>query len=438
MTLKLRFDEVSKRYRLGLTRTSLPTLLADRVEQAIGRRQRAVGKQGEFWALKDVSFELHQGESLALIGRNGAGKTTILKLLANITKPTSGTVETYGQLSALIELGAGFHPDLTGRENIYLNGAILGLSRQEINRRFDEMVAFSELDHFIDTPVKRYSSGMTVRLGFAVASCIEPDILLVDEVLAVGDASFQQKCMRRIRELLDNGTSIIFVSHNFYLVQAVCERAIYLTQGQVRTSGPTQEVLTSYEQDLHAERARKLGLGEADALSDEVGDIEITRVEVLGMGEVTDGALLPSDEAALIRIHYNAYRTLGNAHVSVFVTRSDGLTCCMLRTKLDGFEIFVEQGPGTVTVTLDPLQLVSGTYFAEAWFLNESDSMGITTRPGRSDWFQVQGTGLSYTETSGIFEPHTRWNHARSNGYHAAVTDTSEVVRAEWAADHKI
>lgn len=438
MTLKLRFDEVSKRYRLGLTRTSLPTLLADRVEQVIRRRQRAVGKQGEFWALKDVSFELHQGESLALIGRNGAGKTTILKLLANITKPTSGTVETFGQLSALIELGAGFHPDLTGRENIYLNGAILGLSRQEINRRFDEMVAFSELDHFIDTPVKRYSSGMTVRLGFAVASCIEPDILLVDEVLAVGDASFQQKCMRRIRELLDNGTSIIFVSHNFYLVQAVCERAIYLTQGQVRTSGPTQEVLTRYEQDLHAERARKFEMGEVNAQSDEVGDIEITRVEVVGKGGGADSALLPSDEAALIRIHYNAYRTLGNAHVSVFVTRSDGLTCCMLRTKLDGFEIFVEQGPGTVTVTLNPLQLVSGTYFVEAWFLNESDSMGITTRPGRSDWFQVQGAGLSYTETSGIFEPHAHWDHARSNGYPASVTDASEVVRAEWAADHQI
>ncbi len=438
MTLKLRFNEVSKRYRLGLTRTSLPTLLVDRVEQAIGRQQRSERKQGEFWALKDVSFELHRGESLALIGRNGAGKTTMLKLLANITKPTAGSVETFGQLSALIELGAGFHPDLTGRENIFLNGAILGLSRQEINRRFDEIVAFAELDQFIDTPVKRYSSGMTVRLGFAVASCIEPDILLVDEVLAVGDASFQQKCMGRIRNLLENGTSIIFVSHNFYLVQAVCQRALYLTQGQVRSSGPTQEVLTLYEQDLHAERARKFELGAADALADEVGDIEITRVEILGMDGAAGGTPLPSDAAALIRIHYNAYRTLGHAHVSVFITRSDGLTCCMLRTKLDGFDVFVERGQGTVTVALEPLQLVSGAYFAEAWFLNESDSMGITTRPGRSEWFQVQGTGLSYTETSGIFEPRTRWEQARSNGYQASGTEMSEAVRTAWTHNHEL
>ena len=164
-----------------------------------------------------MSFELSEGESLALVGANGAGKTTILKLLANITKPTLGSIDIDGQLSALIELGAGFHPDLTGRENIFLNGSILGLNRKQIASQLDEIIAFSELEKFIDTPVKRYSSGMVVRLGFAVASCINPEILLVDEVLAVGDASFQQKCLERIRSLIRCGTSIIFVSHNFYL-----------------------------------------------------------------------------------------------------------------------------------------------------------------------------------------------------------------------------
>jgi len=374
----------------------------------------------EFWALHHVDFALHAGESLALIGRNGAGKTTILKLLANITKPTAGTIEIYGTLSALIELGAGFHPDLTGRENVYLNGAILGLNRKAIDRRFDEILEFSELEHFIDTPVKRYSSGMTVRLGFAVASCIEPDILLVDEVLAVGDASFQQKCMHRIRTLLKNGTSIIFVSHNFYLVQAVCDKGLYLNQGKVCCYGPTQEVISVYEQDLHQERLRKFhvnGQHKSSDVGDNKGDqIEITKVAVL----TSDGRVpmehFSSQESVQIRIHYNAYHALGQVHASVFITRADGLTCCMMRTKLAGFEMNVARGQGVVTVTLDPLQLVSGAYFAEAWFLNDSDSIGITSKPGRSDWFRVKGVALSYTETSGIFEPHTCWNHLPGTG----------------------
>ena len=184
------FEGVSKRYRLGLTRTSLPSLAAEWVRGALRPGPRASKGDDVLWALNDVSFSVRRGESLALVGPNGAGKTTILKLLANITKPTAGRVHVAGRLSALIELGAGFHPDLTGRDNVFLNGAILGIRRTEIQRRFDDIVDFSGLEHFIDTPVKRYSSGMIVRLGFAVASCIDPDVLLVDEVLAVGDAAF--------------------------------------------------------------------------------------------------------------------------------------------------------------------------------------------------------------------------------------------------------
>ncbi|MEZ4618584.1 MAG: ABC transporter ATP-binding protein [Caldilineaceae bacterium] len=256
MKTTIRFEGVSKRYRLGLTRTSVPALIRNKLKNSLqgGDSQSAAAQT--FWALQDVSFALQPGESLALVGANGAGKTTILKLLARITKPTAGTIQRNGTLSALIELGAGFHPDLTGRENVFLNGTILGIDRRTLSRRFDEIVAFSELDHFIDTPVKRYSSGMVIRLGFAVASCIEPEILLVDEVLAVGDAAFQQKCLKRIRTLIDNGTSIVFVSHNFYLVQAVCNQALYLQRGQVKELGATKEVI-AYEQDLHRERAAK-------------------------------------------------------------------------------------------------------------------------------------------------------------------------------------
>lgn len=361
----------------------------------------------DFWALRDVSFELGHGESLALVGANGAGKTTILKLLANITKPTSGSLFTRGQLSALIELGAGFHPDLTGRENIFLNGTILGLSRKMIADRFDEIVDFSELAQFIDTPVKRYSSGMIVRLGFAVASCINPDILLVDEVLAVGDASFQQKCLKRIHSLIASGTSIIFVSHNFYLVQAVCSTALYLKKGQVKHYGATKDVIDLYEQDLHRERAIKF-LAASPAAQSQDENIEITKVEVLHQ----DGSLpevFPSSQPVQLRIHYNAYRSMGKIQASVFLIRSDGMTCCMMRTKLDNFELVVNKGQGCISLSIEPLQLVTGTYFAEAWFLNDGDSMTISPNPGRSDWFSVKGAGLSYEESSGIFEPNTHW-----------------------------
>jgi lipopolysaccharide transport system ATP-binding protein len=358
------------------------------------------------WALKDVSFNLDRGQSLALVGQNGAGKTTILKLLANITKPTSGRMRSIGKLSALIELGAGFHPDLTGRENIFLNGTILGLSRKDIEHRFDEIVEFSELERFIDTPVKRYSSGMTVRLGFAVASCIEPEILLVDEVLAVGDASFQQKCLARIRTLINGGTSIIFVSHNLYTVQAACNIALYLQKGQVKHFGPVKDVFDLYEKDVHEEQARRLAIVQSDEQN--VGDdLEITKIEVLN----SDGGIaskLRSNEFARFRIHYTAYKPFGNVQVSAFIFRSDGVTCCMVRTKLDGFCLSVDHGKGAVEVQLEPLQLVGGAYYMEAWILDESDSMNITSKAGRSDWFTVQGIALSYNESS-VFEPNSHW-----------------------------
>lgn len=400
---------MSKRYQLGLTRTSLPSVVSGWFKRSLGRKSYKGVDENKFWALSNVSFDVKQGESLALVGANGAGKTTILKLLANITKPTSGSISVNGKLSALIELGAGFHPDLTGRENIFLNGTILGLNHRQIAGRFDEIVEFSELERFIDTPVKRYSSGMVVRLGFAVASCIEPEILLVDEVLAVGDASFQQKCLERIRSLLNSGTSIIFVSHNFYLIQAICNNGIYLELGRIKFRGNTKDVIDLYERDLHQMRASKLE-GVKPETDDEIDDLEITKVEILGRTETVRGTL-PNDQLAQIRIHYNAYRSMGKVHASVFIKRSDGLTCCMMRTKLDHFEFSLERGSGVISLYLEPLQLITGTYFAEAWFLNEDDSMGITPRAGRSDWFTVKGSALSYAGDSGVFEPNSRWNH---------------------------
>jgi len=413
------FENVSKKYRLGVSRISLPSIVSQGIKKIL--RPSSVKGQNEqlLWALKDVSFDLERGQSLALVGSNGAGKTTILKLLANITKPTSGRIETNGKLSALIELGAGFHPDLTGRENIYLNGTILGLGRHEISSRFDEIVEFSELDRFIDTPVKRYSSGMIVRLGFAVASCIKPEILLVDEVLAVGDASFRQKCLKRIQSLINEGTSILFVSHNLYMVQSVCQKALYLKNGQVQLLGETKKVIEAYENDLHAERANKFTGSNIESGDVDTG-LEITSVEILTLEGEKTGKFL-SKQPAQVRVHYNAYRDMGKVNMSVFVIRSDGLTCFMLRTKLDNFDLDVERGVGIVSVDLDPLQLITGTYFVEAWFLNEADTIGLISMGGRSDWFTVKGIARSYEETSGVYEPLATWFHQ-----HSELTATHE------------
>lgn len=430
METVIRFENVSKEYKLGLTRTSLPSVVSGWVKNLAKSNTSSQAEQKSFWALKDVDFELKKGESLALVGANGAGKTTILKHLANITKPTSGNISVDGQLSALIELGAGFHPDLTGRENIYLNGTILGLSRKEIDNHFDEILDFSELGHFIDTPVKRYSSGMVVRLGFSVASCIEPDILLVDEVLAVGDAAFQQKCMKRIRTLIDNGTSIIFVSHNFYLVQAACNRALYLEKGQIKFEGAVNEVIEIYEQDLHQARARKFQTSDSQSTekSSVEGEdqLEITAVEVLN-SDGTRPEYFSSNQTAQIRVNYQAYQSVGQVQMSIFLIRSDGLNCCMKRSFLDDFALDIKRGEGTITLNLDTLQLVSGTYFAEAWFLDKADSMIIATKGGRSDWFTIKGKAMTYDNNAGVFEPIGKWNH-HSVGFSDSVSGQNSTV----------
>ena len=408
MTPLVRFRHVSKKYRLGLTRASVSRLIVDRLRSL---RRPPESRSQVLWALKDVSFDLLPGESMALIGPNGAGKSTLLKLVSRITMPTDGTIDVRGRLAALLELGAGFHPDLTGRENIYLNGTILGLSRQFISRRFDEIVAFAELGDFINTPIKRYSSGMEVRLGFAVAAALEPEILLVDEVLAVGDASFREKCLQRIRSLIAGGTSVIFVSHNLYMVQAVCNKALYIQKGHVLAAGETTKVVEAYERDLHAERARKLEAALVDGrhdVPDVANSLDITEVIVQGR-RGDDGSELAGHEPAQICIHYEAYSDVDAVNMAVFIVRSDGVICCMMRTKLDGYELRLKRGRGMVVVNLAPLQLLTGMYFAEVELTNASDSMVLKMAPARSAWFSVKGRTRSYDAHSGVFEPAVSW-----------------------------
>ncbi|HSY49359.1 MAG TPA: polysaccharide ABC transporter ATP-binding protein [Thermoanaerobaculia bacterium] len=239
---------IGKTYRLGEQATAYG-LMRERVAdlfKAPFRKREASAPKEPFWALKDVSFTIGQAEVVGLIGKNGAGKSTLLKILSRITEPTEGRVDLYGRVSSLLEVGIGFHPELSGRDNVYLNGAILGMSRNEIRRKFDEIVEFAEIAKFLDTPVKRYSSGMYVRLAFAVAAHLEPDILIVDEVLAVGDAAFQQKCLGKMRDIRSEGRTVIVVSHNMATIATLCQRVLWLDAGRLTMAGATQETVQRY------------------------------------------------------------------------------------------------------------------------------------------------------------------------------------------------
>jgi lipopolysaccharide transport system ATP-binding protein len=249
MTEAISFKQVSKRYYLGTGREGLRGLISQSAARFMPARKANQDSQ-LIWALREVSFGVETGEVLGIIGANGAGKTTALKLLSRVTCPTLGGIVTKGRIASLIELGAGFHPDLTGRDNIYLNGAIMGLSQREISRRFDSIVAFAELEEFIDTPVKRYSSGMYARLGFAVAAHVEPDILLIDEVLAVGDEAFQMKCHDFIHSFAKSGRTSVFVSHNLYAIDQLCDRAIWLDHGQIMRMGGASQVLQAFMDEV--------------------------------------------------------------------------------------------------------------------------------------------------------------------------------------------
>jgi lipopolysaccharide transport system ATP-binding protein len=402
------FNNISKRYRLGLTRTSLPSFIANQTRKMLTRAYHNGSKDNDFWALRDVSFDLGEGQSLALIGPNGAGKTTILKLLANITKPTEGEISVNGKLSALIELGAGFHPDLTGRENIFLNGTILGLTKIEIKNRFDEIVGFSELEQFIDTPVKRYSSGMAVRLGFSVAACIEPDILLVDEVLAVGDIAFRHKCMKRIKELLDNGTTLIFVSHNLGLLKAVCEFGLYIDQGKLKYFGNTSKAIDVYNR---VQDERRIGDLESTSFSEKntvAGHIEITKLELIGNGSNFSGKIR-SDQPMSVIIHYLAYADIDSITAVLRIRRTDGLSCSVMYSKLDGVQFSIRRGVGYITTVLNPIQLFPGFYNVIATLKNSTETITYSIEP--SEWFEVRGNGGGFEDRDAVFEPNRTWDH---------------------------
>jgi ABC-type polysaccharide/polyol phosphate transport system ATPase subunit len=347
--IDLRFDQVSKRYRIREAQDGAAS--SNRIMRKLRSRRR------DFWAIRDVSFEVKRGEALGIIGHNGAGKSTILKLLSNITTPTSGEITINGRLAALIEVGSGFHPELTGRENIYLNGSILGMTRKEIGRKLDDIIEFAGVRQFIDTPVKHFSSGMYVRLGFSIAAHLDPDILLLDEVLAVGDAAFQAKCIQRIKELKQAGTTIVFISHDLRAVERLCDRVLLLKQGKLLASGSAAEMIATYQSDatlssLSIESHKRSGRNEVEIISLSFFDAE--------------GAARPvyqTRQPLIARIQFETQAPISDVVFGVIFLTADGEELCEFTTELTGEPIALVPGRGVVEFRTEELGLLPGIYF---------------------------------------------------------------------------
>jgi lipopolysaccharide transport system ATP-binding protein len=322
----------------------------------------------EFWALQDVSFAVEKGEVVGIIGSNGAGKSTALKLLAGIINPNKGEVKISGRLSALIEVTAGFHPELTGRENVYLNGTILGMRKKEIDKKFDEIVEFSGIGEFIDTPVKRYSSGMFSRLGFSVASHMEPDILLVDEVLSVGDIAFQAKCSQKMRQLLHSGTTIVLVSHNPALIQSLCKRVILLNKGTILKVGTPEEVIPYYENIVYtqSEQGMRKELSSSDykvSIKDETL-VKISDVLIYD-GTCKQKEIFDIGEPISVKIEFEARKRIDSPVFCLEIIRSDGVLCCSSSTKNGRLLLKRIEGKGAIKIDLGILNLAPGIYVAK-------------------------------------------------------------------------
>ena len=314
-------------------------------------------KHDEFWALKGVSFEIPSGSTFGIIGSNGSGKSTLLKCLAGILTPDKGNIRIDGRLAALLELGAGFHPDLTGRENIHLNAAILGMTRKDIERHFEDIVDFSGLERFIDTPVKNYSSGMVVRLGFAVAINVDPEILLIDEVLAVGDESFQQRCYEKIEELRRDGRTIVLVSHGLSQITQLCTTTAWIEKGDLRRVGPSYEVVSEYSGVSHHAQPKQ-----NDELGERWGSMEAEIVAVSLFDESQRECVPETDKQLTIRVEYSAHVPVESLVVGLRITDLHGTNVWGTNTKRRAFEINKVFGSGFVDFTVPRFPLLAGTY----------------------------------------------------------------------------
>jgi lipopolysaccharide transport system ATP-binding protein len=360
--IAIRADSLSKKYRIGerASRT-LRESLAEGIS-ATFRPSAARSELREFWALREVSFEVKRGEIVGIVGRNGAGKSTLLKVLSRITQPTSGYAVVYGRVRSLLEVGTGFHQELTGRENVYLNGAILGMKRNEIDRRFDEIVAFAEVEAFIDLPVKHYSSGMSVRLAFAVAAYLEPEILILDEVLAVGDAAFQRKCLGKMDRVAQEGRTVLFVSHDLVAVQNLCEQVIVLAGGKIECKAPATEALATYLAGIEP-------LATSANLLERQRQSQHTPI-IAGVDFVDDNGRLvqevPTGGAINVHIHYRNDVPIRDPFFGLRFVTPLGNNIVWVQSRLHGSTWDALPAEGTIICSVPHLPLLPGRYHVAA------------------------------------------------------------------------
>jgi lipopolysaccharide transport system ATP-binding protein len=356
----IQVKHLSKRYQIGMDRTykTFCESITDTIKSPLKRLKSFSRQEEVFWALKDINFEVFPGEVVGIIGRNGAGKTTLLKILSRITHPTEGEITLRGRVASLLEVGTGFHPELTGRENIYFNGAILGMTKQEIEDKFDEIVAFSGVKDFLDTPLKRYSSGMQVRLAFAVAAHLEPEILVVDEVLAVGDVAFQKKCLGKMKDVSESGRTVLFVSHNMDAVASLCARALLLNEGMIVKSGPTVDVIQSYLQQAQGTVSLKNHKGRMGE-----GNVSFTEISLLNSsGQPTDTVYYLDNLTLHITYRSRNGYVPRNVDVGIGIYRALGGRVAVVGTEITDKSFTELPTQGVIMCHIPRLQLAPGQY----------------------------------------------------------------------------
>lgn len=362
-------ENLSKKYQLGQLHgdTMLRELLVNLVTHPFKRENRET-----IWALKDVSFTIGEGDVVGIIGRNGAGKSTLLKILSKITYPTSGSIRTQGRVASLLEVGTGFHDELTGRENIYLNGSILGMTKKDMDSKLDGIINFADVERFIDTPIKRYSSGMRLRLGFAVAAHLDPDVFLVDEILAVGDADFQKKCLGTMSNLGRGKKTVLFVSHNMAAIENLCSRAIWIDNGQIRKDGDSREVIESYLSTFAGTRQTGSDLSKMES-GVSSGAIRYTAIKFLSSDGNTR-EIIRTGDTLRVRLHYHAQKSVQNPHFGLEIYTELGTLVTSVNTWTAGFNIpFLTRGDGHIEFVIDCFNLMPGRYYVSIWI----SSIGI-------------------------------------------------------------
>jgi ABC-type polysaccharide/polyol phosphate transport system ATPase subunit len=405
----IELSSVSKRYRLrrGWYVTSFKDEVGRFTARLLGRD---IQPREEFWALRDVSFSVKRGEVLGLIGMNGAGKSTLLKILSRVTVPTSGSFVTNGRLGSLIEIGAGFHPELSGRENIFLNGSIMGMTRREVQRKFDQIVAFAEVERFIDTPIKFYSSGMLMRLGFAVAAHTDPDILLIDEILAVGDASFQAKCLNKLAELKEQDKTIILVSHNLTNITEHAKTVLWIDHGTVRMFGESDSVVDAYLEHVAADMRTDDSYYEA---RDNGGDRPISILDVTMVNaKERSQSCFDREDTAIIDVTYSALRPVPGVVFGISVHDIHGYDLGGVVTDPDSVKVTAPLDQGVLRLTLSPLLFNKGVYTLDAYVLDPETRRHYDLRR-RVLRLVVDGHRAASRESTGyVFYPH-QWEQLK-------------------------